>query len=404
MFPYHAHCKKWLNGIKEEGRYRSFIELERLSTHPPYAIWHDQGEEKEVIIWCTNDYLSMGYHPSVVEAFQKTAASCGVGSGGTRNISGNTRYHVALEKTMADLHKQEKALIFSSGYIANECALYTIGTLIPDLTFLSDERNHASIVSGIRQSGATKKVFNHNDTQHLEQLLKEIPLSSPKAIVCESVYSMDGDFASLRSICELAQKYGALLIVDEVHAMGIYGREGEGIVGALDLEVDLIIGNFAKGYGCIGGYIAGSHVLVDIIRSAAPGFIFTTSLPPSFAAASLASVSHLRKDRSRSQKLLQNAAYLKHQLANTLVNYVDTQSHIIPVMVQDAFLCQELAKTLLQKHAIYVQPINYPTVPRGKERFRITVTPDHTKEHIDVFAEAFSKLWDYYAPPREAVA
>jgi 5-aminolevulinate synthase len=402
MFSYHAYCKDFLNKIKKEGRYPSFMELERLSHSPPYAIsWALEGE-KEVVVWCTNDYLSMSHHPNVIEAFQRTASFCGVGSGGTRNISGNSRHHVALEKTMASLHKQEKALIFSSGYSANESVLYTLGKHFPDFVFFSDECNHASIIMGIKNSQAQKKIFSHNDVGHLKGLLEAVPRDIPKAIVCESIYSMSGDLAPLKEISQLAQKHNALLIVDEVHAVGLYGEEGEGIMGALDIKADIILGNFAKAYGCIGGYMAGPSVIVDMVRSTSPRFVFTTSIPPAAAAASLASVQYLQNDRAKSKLLFENTTYFKRQLANSLVRYVDNQTHIVPIMICDAFLCQELAKVLLEQYSIYVQPINYPTVPRGQERFRITLTPDHTKKHIDDFVEAISCLWSLYVSSKAA--
>ena len=391
MINYHAFFNQQLQALKTEGRYRTFANLERQVGCAPYALWHKpNGETKSVVVWCSNDYLSMSHHPDVIQAFQDAATLYGVGSGGTRNISGTARLHVKLEQTLADLHDKESALVFTSGYTANEASLSALGEGLPDCVFFSDEKNHASMIQGIRHSRAEKFVFRHNDMDDLRQKLASVDPRRPKVIAFVSLYSMDGDIAPLKQICDLAKEFNALTYLDEVHAVGIYGPKGNGLAaeqGLLD-RVDIIQGNFAKAYGVVGGYITGSKALVDFVRSHASGFIFTTSLPPAIAAAALKSIEVLKADPSYRQRLRQNADYLKNALRKTQLNFIDSPSHIVPVVVGDAHLCQEVATRLLNDFQIYAQPINYPTVPKGQERLRLTVTPAHTKEMIDQLVEA----------------
>ena len=354
--------------LKQEGRYRIFADLERLVGEAPLAMWHSSHGPRKVIVWCSNDYLGMSHHPDVVQAMVEAVEAYGAGSGGTRNISGTAHPHVLLEQEVAELHGKEQALLFSSGYMANEATISALAESLPECVVLSDEKNHASIIQGVRLSRAEKRIFKHNDLKDLATHLASLNPHQPKLIVCISVYSMDGDFAPIHDICDLAKKYNALTYLDEVHAVGLYGPKGAGVAAALGVQdrVDIIQANFAKAYGVVGGYIAGDKSLVDYVRSSASGFIFTTSLPPAVAAAIRASVAHLKNDETLRSRLWDNVALLKQLLEKTSLPYVKCPTHIIPVVVGDAILCRQVCDRLLQDYGIYVQPINYPTVPKGK--------------------------------------
>ncbi|MCX7338661.1 MAG: 5-aminolevulinate synthase [Alphaproteobacteria bacterium] len=395
MIEYKTFFSKKLQSLKDEGRYRIFADLERLAGQAPYALLHHGDQTKKVIVWCSNDYLGMSHHPDVTNAFIEGAQKYGAGAGGTRNISGTSHAHVLLEQTVASLHHKESSLIFSSGYTANEGALCALGEGLPDCVFFSDEKNHASMIQGIRHSQAERYVFHHNDLADLRHKLASVDIKRPKVIVFVSVYSMDGDRAPIKEICNLAKEYNALTFLDEVHAVGIYGPMGNGVAAEMGLadSIDIIQGNFAKAYGVVGGYIAASKEIVDFVRSYASGFIFTTSLPPAVAAAAQKSIEILKTDQTYRDKLHQNVRRLKDRLRGTSLVFKDSDSHIVPIVVGDPFLCQILAERLLSEFGIYVQPINYPTVPRGQERLRITVTPAHTVDQIEEFVEAVHWLW-----------
>jgi 5-aminolevulinate synthase len=383
-----------LDGLKRERRYRVFAEIERDAARFPRAIWHSPQGPREIVVWCSNDYLAMGRHPAVIEALRETASKMGAGAGGTRNISGTSNVLVQLEAELASLHGKESALVFTSGYVSNETGIATLARLLPGCLVLSDAGNHNSMIEGVRQSGQDKAVFRHNDLDHLEELLRAAG-ERPKLIVFESVYSMEGDVAPLRAICDLAARYGAMTYLDEVHAVGIYGPHGGGIAereGVMD-RIDVIEGTLAKAFGVIGGYIAGKRAAVDAVRSFAPGFIFTTALPPPVAAAALASVRHLRasnveRDRQRTQVEKTKAALVRAGLP-----VLPTETHIIPVMVGDAGACKSASDLLLAEHGVYLQPINHPTVPRGTERLRITPTPLHDDALIEALAQALTEVW-----------
>jgi 5-aminolevulinate synthase len=397
------HFDAFLEGVRREGRYRIFTDLERHADHPPYATWRDGGIEREVVIWCSNDYLGMGRHPAVVNAMAETARRMGAGAGGTRNISGNTHSVVALEAELADLHQKEAALAFSSGYVAIEAALGTIGRVLPNCLFLSDEKNQASMIAGIRASGAEKRIFRHNDLSHLEALLQKAGNDRPKVIAFESVYSMDGDVAPIARTCDLAAKYGALTYLDEVHAVGLYGPRGAGLAerdGVMG-RIDVIEGTLAKGFGVIGGYVAADAVICDTIRSAAPGFIFTTAMPPAVAAAAMQSIAYLKKSvdvRIAHWLQVEKTRCALHQRG---IPMMSSQSHIIAVPVADATLCREASVLLLERYTIYIQPINYTTVPRGTERLRITPSPFHNDQLIDGLANALNEVWETLRLPKE---
>lgn len=395
MMQYDEFFKNYTDQLRQEGRYRIFADLERIAGKAPYAYWHNNGAVEEVVVWCSNDYLGMSHHPQVIAAFTEGAKKYGVGSGGTRNIAGTAHAHVLLEETVAHFHQKESALIFSSGYTANEAAVSSIARNLPDCVIFSDEKNHASIIQGIRASRASKIIFKHNDLADLEQKLATLPRSQPKLIVFTSVYSMDGDIAPIAGICELARKYGALTYIDEVHAVGMYGKDGAGITSQLELrdQVDIIQGNFAKGFGVVGGYIAGSEALIDFVRSTASGFIFTTSLPPATALAAKKSIKIIREGQNLRNQFWQKVCHFKQQLAKTNLPYQSTDSHIVPIIIGHAKHCRDISDVLLQQHKIYVQPINYPTVAVGQERLRITVTPMHTYDQIDTLVETLSELW-----------
>ena len=397
------HFHSFLDRVRREGRYRIFTDLERHADRPPYATWRNRGASREVVVWCSNDYLGMGRHPAVINAMIETALRMGAGAGGTRNISGNSHPVVALEAELADLHRKEAALVFTSGYVSNEAGLGTIGRLLPNCVIFSDEKNHASMIAGIRASGAEKRIFRHNDLDHLEVMLQQTDLSRPKVIAFESLYSMDGDIAPIGQICDLADKYNALTYLDEVHAVGLYGSRGAGIAerdGVID-RVDVIEGTLAKGFGVVGGYIAADAVICDAIRSAAPSFIFTTAMPPAVAAAATQSIRHLKKSVAERIAHKLQVDKTRRALRQSGIPMMPSQSHIIPVPLGDPVLCREASTLLLEGFDIYVQPINYPTVPKGTERLRITPTPFHTDQLIERLATALREVWERLALPFE---
>jgi 5-aminolevulinate synthase len=382
-----------LGALREEGRYRHFVDLERPAPGAPLVRLAD-GTGRVVVDWCSNDYLGMSLHPAVVAAASQALVEHGVGSGGTRNIAGSHVLVRELERELADLHAQEAALVFTSGFIANEASLRALGSLVEGCVILSDERNHASMIDGIRASRAERAIFRHNDLAHLRELLEGLPPEQPRIVAFESIYSMDADFAPLSEICALAAEHGALTYVDETHAAGAYGHEGAGVAQALGAadRVTIVQGSLAKGYGSLGGFVAGPSAVVDAIRSHASGFIFTTSLPPAIAAAALASVRHLRASGSERAALMRSVATLRAAFARTGVEAMPSASHIVPVLVPGAEHCREVAQRLLADHAIYVQPINYPSVARGSERLRIAPTPAHSPAHAEALANALAAL------------
>jgi 5-aminolevulinate synthase len=403
-FPYLTRFQESLSELKREGRYRVFADLLRRRGAFPNAELFRDGARKPVTIWCSNDYLGMGQHPKVLSAMHQAIDGVGAGAGGTRNISGTTHYHVELERELADLHGKEAALLFTSGFDSNSTTLATLAKLLPGVVLLSDQLNHASMIEGIRHGGCEKRVFRHNDLAHLEELLQSIDSGAPKIIAFESVYSMDGDFGPTAAICDLAEKYGAFTYLDEVHAVGMYGPRGAGVAardGAMG-RIDIVEGTLAKAYGCMGGYIAAKSDIIDCIRSYAPGFIFTTSLAPVIVAGALASVRHLKESDAERHALHENAARLKSMLRNAGMPVVNSPSHIVPVQVGDPVLCKTVTDALLLQHSIYVQPINYPTVPRGKERLRFTPSPLHTHEMMDKLIEALDSVWTQHHLARAA--
>jgi 5-aminolevulinate synthase len=393
-----------LGKLKTEGRYRVFADISRRRGEFPHAIHHANGGEREIIVWCSNDYLGMGQNPEIIAAMQHALESCGAGSGGTRNISGTTHYHVQLEQELASLHGKEAALLFTSGYISNEATLSTLAKVLPGAVIVSDAFNHASMIAGIRQGGGRKEIFRHNDVAHLESILRTLDLEQPKIVAFESVYSMDGDIAPINDICDVAKKYKALTYIDEVHAVGMYGRHGGGVSerdGAAS-RVDVIEGTLAKAFGIMGGYIASSAILVDVVRSYAPGFIFTTSLSPVLAAGALASVRHLKQNHALRERHQERAARLKKLLTDAALPVMPSESHIVPVLVGAANLCKLISDELLFEHGIYVQPINYPTVPRGTERLRFTPNPLHTDEMMERLVCAMDQVWTKHQLKRAA--
>ena len=384
-----------LDVLKQEGRYRVFNDIKRISGKFPNAVYFSGNQEKKIVVWCSNDYLGMGQNKYVIEAMHKAIDKAGAGSGGTRNISGTTHYHVLLEQELADLHNKESALLFTSGYISNEASLSTLVSIMPNCIIFSDELNHASMIQGMRNSNAEKKIFRHNDPEHLNTLLKESDPDRPKLIAFESVYSMDGDVAPIKEICAVAKENKGLTYLDEVHAVGMYGARGGGIAereGIMD-QIDVIEGTLAKAYGTMGGYIAANKYIIDTVRSFASSFIFTTSLPPAIAAGALASVKHLKQSNLERMKHQENAEKLKAKLRQTGIVVMPSDSHIVPVLVGDPVLCKKASDILLTEFSIYVQPINYPTVPKGKERLRITPTPLHDDLMMDHLVDSFKEVW-----------
>ncbi|MDE1937559.1 MAG: 5-aminolevulinate synthase [Alphaproteobacteria bacterium] len=403
-FAYLSRFQDVLAGLKREGRYRVFADLLRKRGSYPAADLYTDSSKRPITVWCSNDYLGMGQNPKVLAAMHEAIDCAGAGAGGTRNISGTTHYHVELERELADLHGKEAALLFTSGYVSNETTLSTLAKLLPGLALFSDELNHASMIEGIRHGGAEKKIFRHNDLAHLEELLRSVDAGRPKVIAFESVYSMDGDFGPTSAVCDLAEKYGALTYLDEVHGVGLYGPRGAGVAardGSMS-RIDIVEGTLAKAFGVMGGYITGKTELIDCVRSFAPGFIFSTSLAPVVAAGALASIRHLKSSDEERRKIHENAARLKSMLRNAGLPVMNSPSHIVPVMVGDAALCKSVADALLRDHAIYVQPINYPTVPRGKERLRFTPSPLHTVEMMENLVQSLDAVWTAHQLQRAA--
>ena len=397
---YSAQLDQAINNLHKEGRYRTFIDIERQRGHFPHAVWRKpDGTETPITVWCGNDYLGMGQHPAVLAAMHEALDATGAGSGGTRNISGTTIWHKRLEKELADLHGKEASLLFTSAYIANDATLSTLPKLFPGLIIYSDALNHASMIEGVRRNGGAKRIFRHNDVAHLRELLAADDPKAPKLIAFESVYSMDGDFGPIEAICDLADEFGALTYIDEVHAVGMYGARGAGVAerDRLMHRLDIINGTLAKAYGVMGGYIAASAKMCDAIRSYAPGFIFTTSLPPAIAAGAAASVAHLKRDNRLREQHQTQAKILKTRLKGLGLPIIDHGSHIVPVIVGDPVHTKKLSDMLLDRYGIYVQPINFPTVPRGTERLRFTPSPVHGPKEMDRLVHAMDELWSHCA-------
>jgi 5-aminolevulinate synthase len=397
---YDAQIDKALQRLHDEGRYRTFIDIERRKGQFPKAVWsRPDGSEKEITVWCGNDYLGMGQHPVVLDAMHEALDATGAGSGGTRNISGTTVYHKRLEAEIADLHRKEAALVFTSAYIANDATLSTLPKLFPGLIIYSDELNHASMIEGIKRNGGQKRIWRHNDLAHLRALLAADDPAAPKLIAFESIYSMDGDICPMEGICDLAQEFNALTYLDEVHAVGMYGPRGAGVAEKLGLmgRIDIINATLAKAYGVMGGYIASTAKMCDAIRSYAPGFIFTTSIPPAVAAGAAASVRHVKTDQGLRDTQQSHARILKTRLKALGLPIIDHGTHIVPVHVGDPVHCKKISDMLLEHYGIYVQPINFPTVPRGTERLRFTPSPVHSMADIDHLVRAMDKLWAHCA-------
>ncbi|EDX80762.1 5-aminolevulinic acid synthase [Brevundimonas sp. BAL3] len=407
VFDYKAAFENSVEQVRSEGRYRVFADLKRVRGQFPQAVRRrEDGSEQDVVIWCSNDYLGMGQHPVVLKAMQDEIDAVGAGAGGTRNISGTTRSAVDLEAELADWHQKEAALLFTSGYVGNEATLSTLQKILPGLITFSDALNHASMIAGIRQGGGERHIFKHNDLAHLEALLAAAPAGAPKLVAFESVYSMDGDIADLAGTIALARKYGAMTYLDEVHAVGLYGETGAGVAerdGVLD-QIDIIECTLGKAIGVMGGYIAADAVIIDAVRSWASGFIFTTSLPPALTAGALASVRHLKTHPELREQHQERAATLKARFAAAGIPVMDSESHIVPVHVGDPVHCKMISDMLLDEYGVYVQPINYPTVPKGTERLRFTPSPNHTDEMMDHVVQAMDRLFAHCNVARRSVA
>ena len=392
---YNSFFKTALDQLHREQRYRFFTPIEREVDRFPEALWHSSNGVKKIVIWCSNDYLGIGCHPVVIQAMCEAAQKYGTGAGGTRNISGNSHSITRLEQELADLHDKEASLVFTSGYVSNQTGISTIAKLIPDCLILSDALNHNSMIEGIRQSDCEKIIFRHNDMNHLEELLKDAG-SRPKLITFESIYSMDGSITPLHTICDLAKHYDALTYLDEVHAVGMYGNRGGGISERDQVahRIDIIEGTLGKAFGTAGGYIAANHTIIDAIRSYAPGFIFTTALPPPVTEAAIASIQYLKKSSLERNIQKEKVEKVKKQLREAGIPFIPTETHIIPVLIGNSKSCQEASDRLLAQHGIYLQPINYPTVPKGQERLRLTPGPHHTDEHIRALIGAMAEVWN----------